>query len=277
MCKGPILGHKISSNECDESEMRRDLVDVLEKLIEEHEAFSVTLAKIDKRSSVIKCNRCGLISESRYNAEEHVCLHHDVVVQVDNDGIIDKILHMMSINNANLTAAVKGMKDPSGNRKIGAATQITKAKLPPAWIGTDFKRWSHEVESWVQLTKESTQEKFHSMIESLKKNTEVKSSIIMHILDQTIEKADQTVENVMKILSEIFSKSTIEKAKSMFQEVVQWSMLDGESYEQYKDRFLILMTDLEREEMITKFKYLMSVLFIEGAKNIGKLNAEEVW
>jgi hypothetical protein len=79
---------------------------------------------------------------------------------------------------------------------------------------------------------------------------------------------------VLDLLAEKFAKTSTEK--EVFEQIIGFGMKDGETYEQYKDKFQSLLTDCEREDVPSKFRYLMLVMFIDRPKQHGKLNAEEV-
>ena len=68
-------------------------------------------------------------------------------------------------------------------------TQITKAKPPPVWIGGDFERFKDEIEAWDKNNADSSMTKYADLIESLKKNKNIKENDINVILDNARELA----------------------------------------------------------------------------------------
>ena len=55
-----------------------------------------------------------------------------------------------------------------------AKTQLVKPRLPPLWSGQEFDRWRVEVEKWFDNNKSTDEEKYIDLIESLKKNENIK-------------------------------------------------------------------------------------------------------
>ena len=57
----------------------------------------------------------------------------------------------------------------------GGVSQLAKPRLPPLWSGQKYDRWKIEVEKWSDNNKLSDEEKFIDLLESLKKNDEVRT------------------------------------------------------------------------------------------------------
>ena len=56
----------------------------------------------------------------------------------------------------------------------GGVAQIVKPRPPPLWTGQKFDRWKAEVISWHNHGRGNKEEKYLDLIESLKKNEEIK-------------------------------------------------------------------------------------------------------
>jgi hypothetical protein len=154
----------------------------------------------------------------------------------------------MLAQNKSLADAIKELA--KGDLDKRSTTQLTKAKQPPIWIGTNFECFRREVEAWELGNKEPAQDKFHALMESLKKNNDIKDYVVTHILEKTTKQATQTVTHVLDFLVEKFVKTFTEKAKEVFGQLIDFVMTEGKMYEQYKDRFQSLLTDCEREWFI---------------------------
>jgi hypothetical protein len=66
-------------------------------------------------------------------------------------------------------------------------------------------------------------------------------------------------------LGDKYARTTIEKAKDVFEKIVGFEMKEDETHEQYWDRFQSLIVDCNRENIRTKFYYLLFVMFIDRA------------
>ena len=115
-------------------------------------------------------------------------------------------------------------------------TQITKAKPPPVWIGCDFERFRDEVEAWNENNADSEMTKYADLIESLKRNKDIKENDISVIQDKAREIGDRSVKRVMDILEEKYRKTTIEKTKDVLKEILEFEMKAEENFEEYWGR-----------------------------------------
>ena len=137
--------------------------------------------------------------------------------------------------------------------KKTTTTQITKAKPPPVWIGGDFERFRDEIEAWDTNNADSDMTKYADLIESLKRNKNIKENDINVIQDKAREIGDKSVKNVMEILEEKYRKTTIEKTKDILKDILEFEMKKEENFEEYWDRCEILLTKCKREKINEKF------------------------
>ena len=90
------------------------------------------------------------------------------------------------------------------------------------------------------------------LVESLKKNKNIKENVINVILDTTAEVGDRSAERVIKILEEKYSKTTIEKTKDVLKEILEFEMKKDETFEEYWDWCKILITKCKKEKVNEK-------------------------
>ena len=60
------------------------------------------------------------------------------------------------------------------NHNSQKPAQLVKSKLPPQWIGQAYEVFEKEIEEWNDASIEEEYEKYSKLMESLKKNTEIK-------------------------------------------------------------------------------------------------------
>ena len=94
--------------------------------------------------------------------------------------------------------------------------------------------------------------KYSDLIESLKRNKNIKENVINVIQDNTVEIGDKNVDKVMKILEEKFGRTTIEKTKDVLKEILEFEMKKEENFEEYWDRCEILITKCKKEKVNEK-------------------------
>ena len=87
----------------------------------------------------------------------------------------------------------------------GGVSQLAKPRLPPLWSGQKYDRWKIEVAKWSDDNKLSYEEKYVDLLESLKKNYEIKQFVV----NTLIEKVGRirTVKKTLEVMTEKFSKN----------------------------------------------------------------------
>ena len=237
-CNGPLLGHEKTEADCKDKRMDYKLSGKLQDEARKHDLFECFKAAIDTRPREIECTECGNRFLNRLQRENH-----------------DRLVHNGKMNENRAQEMEDMAKILAGAMKINATenkpvtTQITKAKPPPVWLGGDFERFKDEIEAWDKNNADSKMTKYADLMESLKKNKNIKENDINVIQDKAREIGDRSVENVMKILEEKYSKTAVEKAKDVLKEILEFEMKKEENFEEYWDRCEILLTKCKREKM----------------------------
>ena len=262
-----MIGHEKEEKDCKEQRMDYDLCGKLQEEVRGHELFECFKAAMDTRLKEIECKEC----EKRFlNILQRE--NHDRIVHNDKESVKkDKDMEDMAKIFAGVMKEV--LKDKTENKPM--TTQITKAKPPPIWIGGDFERFKDEIEAWDKNNTDSTMTKYADLIESHKKNKNIKENDINVILDNGREIGDKSVEKVIKILEEKYKKTTVEKTKEILKDILEFKMKKEETFEEYWDRCEILITKCKREKVNEKFYYMMSAMIVDKAEKNGKLSEEE--
>ena len=274
-CGGPLLGHEKTEADCKEKRMDYKLSGKLQDEARKHDLFECYKAGIDMRPKEIECNECGNKFLNRLQRENHDRLIHNGKTNENKAKEMDDMAKIFASSNAGAMREVltKVLKDNTEKKTI--TTQITKAKPPPVWIGGDFERFRDEIEAWDKNNADSTMTKYADLIESLKKNKNIKENDINVIQDKAREIGDKSVEKVMEILEEKYSKTTVEKTKDILKDILEFEMKKEENFEEYWDRCEILLTKCKREKINEKFYYMMAAMIVDKAEKNGKLTEEE--
>jgi hypothetical protein len=156
-----------------------------------------------------------------------------------------------------------------------SSIQVSKAKVPPMWVGTDFERWKIDILAWSGHNKDDDYTKSQDLLESLKKNPQVKQYVIDVLLDGTKVDADKMVQKVLELMSEKFAKTQPEHLRDLFHKMIKLEMGDDESCEDYWDRFFALVVEMEKEEVENHLLFLMSHFFVEGCIKVRNVSPEE--
>jgi uncharacterized protein YdiU (UPF0061 family) len=149
--------------------------------------------------------------------------------KMDMKMIMRTFSDIMTEQNKAFTKAMENFAKGNVDKKA-TMTQLTKAKLPPVWVGKNFERFRRGIEAWELGNKESPQDKYQPFVESLQKNTDVREYVVGHVMEKISEQAKQTVKNVLDLLAERFAKASTEKANEVFDNVVNFEMKDDESH-----------------------------------------------
>ena len=223
-CGGPLIGHEKTEADCKEKKMDYKLSGKLQDEVRRHDLFECFKAAIDTRPKEIECTECGNRFLNRLQRENH-----------------DRLVHKGKMNENKAQEMEDMAKIFAGAMKINATenkpvtTQITKAKPPPVWIGGDFERFKDEIEAWDKNNADSTMTKYADLMESLKKNKNIKENDINVIQDRTREIGDKNVENIMEILEEKYRRTTVEKTKEIMKEILEFEMKKEENFSEIWD------------------------------------------
>ena len=99
----------------------------------------------------------------------------------------------------------------------GGTTQLSKPRLPPLWSGQKFDRWKIEVEKWCDNNKWTDEEKYIDLLESLKKNDEVKQFVVNTLTEKF--GSTRKFKKILEVMTEKFSKTTSEKTSEMMKNI----------------------------------------------------------
>jgi hypothetical protein len=141
-------------------------------------------------------------------------------------------------------------------------------------VGQSFERFKKEVEAWDMSNKDPPFTKYPDLIESLKKNSEVKEYIISGVLDNMADVENKTVEKSLLLLKDKYAKTTTEKSQEILKDILHFKMKKGETCEKFWDRFQYMVVDCQREKINAKFFYLLGINMVEKASENGQINAE---
>jgi len=171
-CNGPSLGHEKTEADCIDKRMDYKLSGKLQDEARKHDLFECYKAGIDMRPKIIECKDCGIKFLNRLQHENQDRLVH-------NGRTTDKKAQEMEEYAKIFAGAMK----INGMENKPVTTQITKAKPPPVWLGGDFERFKDEIEAWDKNNADSTMTKYADLIDSLKKNKNIKENDINVIQD----------------------------------------------------------------------------------------------
>ena len=195
-CGGPMLGHKKMEAECKEPRMSYDLCAKLQDVVRGHDMFESFKAGIDMREKEIQCKECKQRFVNRLQRENHDRIMHNGKSIEKKTIEFDEMAKVFASTSAGMMKEV--LTDLNKEKKI-VTTQITKAKPPPVWIGGDFERYRDEVKAWDENNADSVRTKYADLIESLKRNKDIKENDINVIQDKARDIGDKSVKRVMEI------------------------------------------------------------------------------
>ena len=150
--------------------MAYELSGRLQDEVRGHDLFECFKAGIDMRPKEIECKECGKRFVNRLQREDHDRLVHEGKANVRKAQDMEDYAKIFG-------GAMKEVMINNNEKKV-TTTQITKAKPPPIWISGDFERFKEEIEAWDQNNTDSTMTKYADLIESLKKNKNIKENDI---------------------------------------------------------------------------------------------------
>jgi predicted ribonuclease toxin of YeeF-YezG toxin-antitoxin module len=141
-----MVVHITKQNECKRAKYTDIEIENIEKEIKCSVAFKISLAKMDERPVIKKCDSCGETFKNRWDKETHVkTIHKDMKEEGSNSNIRDLIVAVVDQSKAMGRAVEQFAKTNSSEKKM---TQLTKAKHPPVWISQTFKKFAVEASAW---------------------------------------------------------------------------------------------------------------------------------
>ena len=88
----------------------------------------------------------------------------------------------------------------SQKHKAAALSVRLKVSLQPLWPGQEFDRWKIEVVKWYDNNKSTNEEKYIDLMESLKKNENIKEFVVKTLVEKVGE--TRTVKRVLEVMIE---------------------------------------------------------------------------
>ena len=86
--------------------------------------------------------------------------------------------------------------------KSETTTQLVKPRFPPLQSGQKFNRLRVKVEKWFDNNKSSDEEKYIDLMESLKRNENIKEFVVKTLVEKVGE--TKTVKRVLDVVTEMF-------------------------------------------------------------------------
>ena len=161
--------------------------------------FQGALSRFDTRASVCTCDQCEIKMENPNALENHMRILHGILIP-------KRVQDVPMSQEQNLLKLV--MQSQSQNVK---PPMLVKSPDIPIWNKEiKFDYFKSQVETWDEDNKESEKRKFDRLVESFKKNNDIKdlkafaSSLILSKL-RTSEK--QTVKEVLKLMEERYGRT----------------------------------------------------------------------
>ena len=109
--------------------------------------------------------------------------------------------------------------------------------------GQKYDRWKIEVEKWSDNNKLSDEEKFIDLLESLKKNDEVKQFVVNTLIEKVGR--TRTVKKILEVMTEKFSKTTSEKTSDMMKKISGDGFKTEDKIDVMIDKFKEMVTETE--------------------------------
>ena len=167
--------------------------------------------------------------------------------------------------------AIYQQPQPQPQQQTQATTQLVKLRVPPAWIGQKFDKWKQEIEKWKENNRATEEDKYVDLVESLKKNDSIKDFVTKTLVEKAGE--TRTVERVLEILEEKYSKTECEKLADLMKRISGFKMAG--SVDQLIDDFEEMMMEVKSLRLVDRLEYALSAQFVERLKEGGKVNSSE--
>ena len=98
-------------------------------------------------------------------------------------------------------------------RPTNGTAELRKQRDAPIWTGYRYEEWTTEIERWNEnLRNVSDEEKYMQLLESLKKNSDIKDFVNNTLIGRFRDR--RTVAGILEVMSEKYGRNTGEKCQS---------------------------------------------------------------
>ena len=282
ICKSPWIAHEKTDNPevCNRKKRKGDNfssqeIKEVEDWIKAMPMFKLKLAQIDRRQRACYCDECGKTLTSRAAYESHLVTDHRIMnaneMKEENQSKDTTLVSILSTMEKLLSSQSHNSEKPA---------QLVKSKLPPQWIGQAYEVFEKEIEEWNDASKEEEYEKYSKLMESLKKNTEIKGlkEYIIESLIPTMNGKDRKEMTVLLLLENLrarYGKTKMEKLKEVLKKITEFDVKADETCEDFSERFYRLINAVDKEEVHKHLKFVLSILMIGKAHEGGLVTGDE--
>ena len=139
------------------------------------------------------------------------------------------------------------------------------------WVGKDFVMWKKELEKWTENDKSSEETKYCNILESLKKNDEIKDFVVSTLAEKT--ENDSTVTAILQVLGEKYGRTESDKYVSLMAAVADFKMEVG--IEVTTDNLGKMMAEVKKLDLAKNLDFAMMLQFMERLEKSGKISSKE--
>ena len=193
-CKGPVYAHKKCLGKEKTLHWSQDQYNLILLVFKDNCFFKAALAKLDNWISVSTCDQCEKRFGNRTMLENHM-----------------QIVHKIQLGNQFHEETKSSMISQVQNRQNYPKNQpqmLTKTPEIPAWVKSmKFEYFKSQVEAWNKDNLKSDKKKFDRLVESFKKNSEIKdlkSFATTIILSKLRDYEKQNVNEILKLMENRF-------------------------------------------------------------------------
>ena len=142
------------------------------------------------------------------------------------------------------------------SKELPAKTSLMIGRTEiPKWIGQEFDVWKKELEKWNENDKSSDETKYCNVMESLKKNDQIKDYVITTLAEKT--ENDRKVTAILKVMAEKYEKTMSERCLSLMAEIVNFKADGG--IEKITDKFGRMMAEVKKIDLAANLDYAMTL------------------
>ena len=260
-CSGPLLAHKKCIADEKTLHWTTDQSKLIISIINQDLAFMAALSKFDDRPSVSYCDICNKKMENRSVLDSHL-----------------KVVHGAQPKE-NVNSFMREVESKAVPRSPPAPSVLVKTPEIPVWSkDMKYEYIKSQIEAWDRDNRESDKKKFDRIVESFKKNAEVKelkTFATTIILSKLREYNKQTVPEILKLMDERFGRTKVEKIDQIVLQLKnEFKVEDDETEQSWWDKFDALMTDTKEIDLKENLDLFLSRWMILTGKQ-GKIISDQ--
>ena len=269
--QGPSIGTQKDESKCKNKELTANEFEQVKLWLETNELFETTKNQLDIGYAARICVQCNKLFKNKATNISHQKNFHkkwDFGKTANKEAyenkceLDERLEKLITIVEKNVEVRLNG----GGNSHVN----LVKNRKAPIWTKCqDFESYCRQLRLWDSQTTISPIQKYFELVDCLKTNKDI-GGLAEFVARDVIEKVDTNnpniIEEVINLLKGKFQKTILEKMSDIVLDILRFEQRDGETAEEYLNRYENLMVKLDRANFASQWRLWTTILFLDRSK-----------